>query len=1057
MANRVLLALLARQRNQAREEGYTMTPALLLVLGVLAGTLGVVAMSNSSNLAAFVSGAEARDVSEMGADRIIATWSEPENRQLLVAGSTSPATWSTSNPKLQSPCVSTQNTRPGDNNGFPTATAINLSDGQFRNLDDLSQVNTGNQRILLKGVRYSTGPNTGSAAALQNRRALQRTFTRSASWTLASQSGTLPAGSEFNQLLNLDDPDGGGTLLSGNNTGFIAVTVEGRVYRPDGTYSSSTTTKEFEVLPKCCGGSFGSNATNSLGADRRYCGVEFGLVTGINGGRFFSQRANDRYTSRNSSGQIVDLTSIIGVVADPTHTWTRQRVGIVDGIEIGCRTVPSPCNSTSDPEDIIPGDAQNLLIANGHGPILGQALNPAPGPCPDEGGSSIYGDQRSIEGRASACIPFAPVYFSTGLPPIASRFTYSWTPGGNPATVAELLVNSTNIPTTYGSSTNSDLRYPSFIINGPSSAADNSVRIWLRANSSAQLADATGEPPDLPYLEYCNTKWLPNNACASVFQAGGSPIHTWAVVSNGGAVPGGIIDDYSNPAAATVDNIAGFSGYKSRSTPRWPSIWQERDIRGYDLGSGDIVVTPGNVLFQDSSNNLSNTITDWPAIARAVNLHAIAAPVLEFSFTRTRGNSAADISALRLDYSFTSPTTTDARVNTDSGWTSLASVTADGGVRTQVGVTIGTSNVAFEGNLSNGAVNLSEGPSGVCLNSSGTYTCRIQLPTVATAATNRFSHYVKFRLRANSNLGTGASEISAINLKKVEIKSRQTPTSGAVGNARYLNWCEYSSDFPDTASFYGGFHCLGPSIDLRAVNAAGLSSNRMYIDTTDAAISFYYNRQEDTRGISATAPPLGANTGQAGPVILITNGASLANVICTRPNPGITAPTENCTTLVAENVFNPVGEYDRFNIFGRDTAPGNTCREFGVVNKPCMQIVAFGADSSSSSLAGRARIAGAWIYMPWGLVGFRVNGCAGVQPLTLAELNSDDSWNFGGRIWARSLYACGQTHFRVPPSSSASLSALANAPSSADINFVAWTGQDWVARASSGRTIGSVN
>ena len=119
--------------------------------------------------------------------------------------------------------------------------------------------------------------------------------------------------------------------------------------------------------------------------------------------------------------------------------------------------------------------------------------------------------------------------------------------------------------------------------------------------------------------------------------------------------------------------------------------------------------------------------------------------------------------------------------------------------------------------------------------------------------------------------------------------------------------------------------------------------------------------------------------------------------------------------------------------------------------------VAFGADSSSSSLAGRARIAGAWIYMPWGLVGFRVNGCAGVQPLTLAELNSDDSWNFGGRIWARSLYACGQTHFRVPPSSSASLSALANAPSSADINFVAWTGQDWVARASSGRTIGSVN
>jgi hypothetical protein len=1044
MANRVLLTLLARQRHQSEGEGYTMTPTLLLVLGVLAGTLGVVAMSNSSNLAAFVSGAEARDVSEMGADRIIATWSEPENRQLLVAGSTPPDTWSTSNPKLQSPCVSTRNERPGDNNGFPTATAINLSDGQFRNLDDLSQVNTGNQRIRLKGVRYSTGPNTGGAAALQNRRALQRTFTRSSSWTLASQSGTLPAGSEFNQLLNLDDPDGGGTLLSGNNTGFIAVTVEGRAYRPDGTFSSYTTTKEFEVVPKCCGGSFGSNATNSLGADRRYCGVEFGLVTGINGGRFFSQRANDRYTSRNSSGQIVDLTSIIGVVADPTHTWTRRQVGIVDGIEIGCRTVPSPCNSTSDPEDIIPGDAQNLLIANGHGPILGQALNPAPGPCPDEGGRSIYGDQRSIEGRASACIPFAPVYFSTGLPSIASRFTYNWMAGGNPATVAALDVNSTNIPTTYGSSTNSDLRYPSFIINGPSSAGDDRVRIWLRANRSAQLADATGNPSGFtPYLEYCNTKWLPNNACASVFQAGGSPIHTWAVVSNGGAVPGGgISDNFDNATSVTVNGIAGFDGYTEGSTPRWPSIWQ----------------TNGNVRIQTSGSDkvlqlfgVTGTPAPRPAIARAVNLHALRAPVLEFSFTHNLGSTNGP--ALRLDYSFADPITTDQPVYTDDGWISLASVTDVGGVRTQAGTTPGTTDVAFNGPLSNGAINLSSGPSGNCDKKDDEYTCRIQLPPAATAATNRFSHYVKFRLRANKDL----SSSETINLTNVAIKSRETPTSGSVGAATYLNWCEYSPSFPVTASFTGGFHCLGPSIDLRAVNAGGLSSNRMYIDTTDAAISFYYNREEDTRGISATAPPLGSNTGQAGPVILITNGASLANVICTRPNPDITEPTENCTTLVAENVFNPVGEYDRFNIFGRDTAPGNNCREFGVANKPCMQIVAFGADSSSSSLAGRARIAGAWIYMPWGLIGFRVNGCSGVQALTLAELNSDDSWNFGGRIWARSLYACGQTHFRVPPSSSASLSALANAPSSADINFVAWTGQDWVARASSGRTIGSVN
>ena len=94
--------------------------------------------------------------------------------------------------------------------------------------------------------------------------------------------------------------------------------------------------------------------------------------------------------------------------------------------------------------------------------------------------------------------------------------------------------------------------------------------------------------------------------------------------------------------------------------------------------------------------------------------------------------------------------------------------------------------------------------------------------------------------------------------------------------------------------------------------------------------------------------------------------------------------------------------------------------------------------------------------MPWGLVGLRVNQC-GPPALSQAGFLSDDSWNYGGRIWARSIYACGQNHFRIPPSSSASLSALAGAPSSADINYVGWTGQDWVARSTSGTVIGSLN
>jgi hypothetical protein len=473
------------------------------------------------------------------------------------------------------------------------------------------------------------------------------------------------------------------------------------------------------------------------------------------------------------------------------------------------------------------------------------------------------------------------------------------------------------------------------------------------------------------------------------------------------------------------------------------------------------------VTFNDIGTDQGATVTNRPAIARAVNLYALSNPVLEFTFTRSRASAAASTSALRLDYGFTSPITTNPAIGTaggtdPAGWVQLATVTADGVVA-----------------VSNSATNRSTGTSGACsrtttapYSSSLTaapgplFTCRIQLPAAATGAANRFNHYVKFRLSANSNLGSATTDgtsstvandhISEINLTKVEIKSYNTSTS-ATERPSYLNWCEYSSSFPITANFTGGFHCLGPAIDMRAVSGT-LSSNRFWLDTTDAAISFYYNRTEDTRGTSSIITTAGTTTGVGGPLIVLSSGASLANVRCTRINPTTTAPTENCTTLIPENVFNPVGEYDRFNIFGRDTSPAPTgCTEFGVAGKPCMQVIALGADSSTTSTAGRARIAGSWIYMPWGLVGFRVNGCGGLNNLAISELNTDDSWNYGGRLWARSIYACGQNHFRVPPSSSASLSALIGSASSSDINYVGWTGQDWVARSTSGTVIGSLN
>jgi len=99
MRSKLLLHLLTARPRSGREGGFTMIAGILVILALIVGTLGVVAIVNGANLGIFGSG-EARDsqqVAEAGADQIIATFNQPENRQLLVAGSTAPNTWSTTN------------------------------------------------------------------------------------------------------------------------------------------------------------------------------------------------------------------------------------------------------------------------------------------------------------------------------------------------------------------------------------------------------------------------------------------------------------------------------------------------------------------------------------------------------------------------------------------------------------------------------------------------------------------------------------------------------------------------------------------------------------------------------------------------------------------------------------------------------------------------------------------------------------------------------------------------------------------------------------------------
>ena len=856
--------------------------------------------------------------------------------------------------------------------------------------------------------------------------------------TALTTGGTIPDKSTFNSLINLES---GTNTPAGNNSGFIAVEVEGRLYRGDGTYSSTTITKEYEVMPKCCGGSFGSQGsggsssglpfgkagtTGALGADSRYCGPEWGMITGINNGRFYSQAAIRRYTRRNENGAVVPIGSILGVIANKGDLWDRGTnkqatvtVPTASGnhtytAQIGCRTVPSPC---SVPTDIIP--ASSLTISSQYPPFT---QSPTPGICPDipimnktPTGSvtQLLGDANSIAGRSASCIPFVPLYLSSGLPSIASKYTHIWASGGNPETISK------------SNATSASNIYPSII-----GVTGDATDIWLRANRATQLDQkaSTGSAPYTPFVEYCSTKYLGGNKCVSSTPGSGG-IHTWAIISQPGAVIGGIQDSFTNN---------NFTSYDSTSTPRWPKVWETNTSSGLrtngtasstDLNFTD---TAGSVTFKNTAGGTASWGTSFinaPAIARAVNLYGLRGftsggtpygPVLEFTFT-TKGSgvgSPASTSALRLDYSFNGTSiTTDSGVNTDTGWVQLGSTSANG------------TWTAFS---NSGGTNFNA--TGSCTTSGTTptftTTCRIAFPRAAVEPLNRFSHYVKFRLRANSNFSaTVNNALSSVALTSVSTKG-DTNTASANYDPQYKNWCEFSSSRPNTILFpNGGFHCVGPTMDLRS------TANDLYVDTTDGSISLYYNSSTDNRGNDTSTP-----------VVNLRDGGSISNVQCSRANISSTLPVDNCRTPVDESVYSPVGEYDYFNIFGRDTPPGTACAEMGLSNQPCNQNFVIGTDASLT-VTDRARIAGAWFYLPWGAVSFASNSCGTPALANSFYYGTNDSWNFGGRIWVRTILACGQNHFRIPPSSSSSLNALIGEFNTDNTGYIGWTGIDWVARS----------
>ncbi len=529
-----------------------MLAGILILLALVAGTVGLTTLTANNLLASRKQDtrSDALSVAEAGADQVIAVLNQVPNRKMLVSGQ-GMNQWSTAD--FTSPCRDKDNKTPG----APTATARSLGDGQFRNLDDLV-VNTGDRRFALKSVTFAAGQ-PGSA----DRRSDSAT-------TKAGLGITASKGSFSSNLINLQDPpDTSGTKLPGFNKGFITLTVEGQVIRNGVVQSTATVTREFEVLPKCCGASLGSGGSGglaaskgsdpsqSLGGESRFCGVEFGMIAGLNGGTVWSNFANDRYTKRDPANKVTNILNVIGIVTKDGDPFDRA----------SNRVVPNKF-STAVP------DVCDPARWSGSAAGCAQTWNPSLSKATPGGN---FGTQDDILGLSISGIPVIPSAITLptiGSESVAGKYAFTWTTSGGPAQ----RIN----PSIDGGQ-----RYPTL---NPSGSSGFRFRFRTRNDTSP------------PQIEVCNSS-------PTTIGGTGSPCtnSTWTRISGNAGTVGNLEDFTGMTGGATATTVyrSAYTNATANSHPNWvnlggSNLWQWHELEG---GSAGTSATAGQVRLVSTSGN----------------------------------------------------------------------------------------------------------------------------------------------------------------------------------------------------------------------------------------------------------------------------------------------------------------------------------------------------------------------------------------------------------------------------------------------------------------------
>ncbi|WP_172820842.1 hypothetical protein [Cyanobium sp. NIES-981] len=238
------------QARQGRDGGYVLQLALITFLALVIGAVAFASRTSSGLFGAFSQGVnrEARDTAESAIAEFANTMNRERNRHILIAGNATSAAWdSATNPCTQydSAGVQTSTTSlsvvTADRDRFlPGGTAKNLVAG---NTD---------RRFVVESIEYLD----------QNR----NTFATA----IASNPNFLS------------------DIRNGGNRTLIRITVRGESTR-NGRTSTARVAREFEVVPKCCKRSFGSNGAVNWGRDREACtitqnpGGGRGIIGSLNG------------------------------------------------------------------------------------------------------------------------------------------------------------------------------------------------------------------------------------------------------------------------------------------------------------------------------------------------------------------------------------------------------------------------------------------------------------------------------------------------------------------------------------------------------------------------------------------------------------------------------------------------------------------------------------------------------------------------------------------------------------------------------------------------------